>query len=244
VAKLNQIIAIDKDVRAGSEKELTSIYQVLQKPALLAGIARTYTPKNDEGEKLPDESTKVQVRVSDMLKATAKSLTKLYDCEMTKDVGNCTAFADVVVDGNVIFSQAPVVFLLFLEKKLVDLATHIKKLPTLDTSENWTPDPAQDCYRSGEAQTTKTKKSKVKLVKAEATKEHAAQVDVFDEDVIIGTWTTVKYSGALPQAKASGMLERITALQAAVKFAREEANSQEAQAQYVGKKIFDYLFAE
>ena len=60
VAKLNQIIAIEKGTKSRTFQELTEAHQSLQKPALLSGISRTYRPKDEEGEQLPPESTRVQ----------------------------------------------------------------------------------------------------------------------------------------------------------------------------------------
>lgn len=71
MAKLNQIIAVEKGVKAKSHQDLTAAHQGLQKPALLSGIARTYQPKDEEGEQLPPESTRVQVRAEDVLRETA-----------------------------------------------------------------------------------------------------------------------------------------------------------------------------
>ncbi len=50
-AKLNQIIAVEKGVKSRSFQELTEAHHALQKPALLSGIARTYRPKDEEGER-------------------------------------------------------------------------------------------------------------------------------------------------------------------------------------------------
>ncbi len=50
MAKLNQIIAVEKGVKSGSLRELTDAHHALQKPALLAGISRTYQPKDEDGE--------------------------------------------------------------------------------------------------------------------------------------------------------------------------------------------------
>ena len=47
-------------------------------------------------------------------------------------------------------------------------------------------------------QTLRTKKVPRNHVKAEATEKHPAQVEVYYEDVAVGYWTTVKFSGALP----------------------------------------------
>ena len=50
--KLNQIIAVEKGIKSRSFQDLTEAHQQLQKPALLAGISRTYRPKDEEGEQL------------------------------------------------------------------------------------------------------------------------------------------------------------------------------------------------
>ncbi|NOK58124.1 MAG: hypothetical protein GFH25_541186n388 [Chloroflexi bacterium AL-N10] len=55
MARLNQIIAIEKGVKSRSFQELTEAHHSLQKPTLIAGIARTYRPKDEEGEQLPPE---------------------------------------------------------------------------------------------------------------------------------------------------------------------------------------------
>src|SRR5262249_53558110 len=47
MAKLNQIIAVEKGIKARSFQELTEAHQVLQKPAALGGISRTYRPKDE-----------------------------------------------------------------------------------------------------------------------------------------------------------------------------------------------------
>ena len=80
-------------------------------------------------------------------------------------------------------------------------------------------------------------------VKAEATDKHPAQVEVYYEDVTVGYWRTVKFSGALPGQRVNELLERVEKLQQAVKFAREEANNTEASDQKVGEKLLSYLFA-
>src|SRR5215472_9149783 len=99
MARLNQIIAVEKGVKSRSFQELTDAHHVLQKPALLAGIARTYRPRDDEGEQLPPESTKVQVKAEEIVRQTANILTDLFDVTATKDWTNCVARADVIVDG-------------------------------------------------------------------------------------------------------------------------------------------------
>jgi hypothetical protein len=243
VAKLNQIIAVEKGVKSKAHQDLTAAHHGLQKPALLAGISRTYQPKDEEGEQLPPESTRVQVKAEDVLRETAKTLTRLFDVTATKDWANCAARADVTVDGRVLVSEVPVAYLLFLEKQLTDINTFVRKLPVLDASESWTQDPSTDAWKTESVRTLRTKKVPRNHVKAEATEKHPAQVEVYYEDIPVGYWTTVKFSGALPARRVNELLERVEKLQQAVKFAREEANNQEADEQKIGRSVLSYLFA-
>jgi hypothetical protein len=242
VAKLNQIIAVEKGVKAKAQQELTGAHQDVQKPALLTGISRTYQPKDEEGEQLPPESSRVQLKAEDVLRDTAAALTRLFDVTATKDWANCTARADVTVEGRVLLRDVPVSYLLFLEKQLVDLYTFVRKLPVLDGAESWTHDPSTDWWRTETVRTIRTKKVPRNHVKAEATEKHPAQVEVYYEDVPVGYWTTVKFSGALPARRVNELTERVEKLQQAVKYAREEANGADVQDERVGDAVFGYLF--
>lgn len=241
--RLNQIIAVEKGIKSRSQKDLTEAHHALQKPALLAGIARTYRPKDEEGEQLPPEATKVQMKAEEIIRRTADILVELFDVTATKDYTNCKARADVVVDGKPLLRDVPVTYLLFLEKQLVDLHTFIKKLPVLDASETWTFDASADCWATEPVQTVKTKKVPRNHVKAEATDKHPAQVEVYHEDVAVGHWKTVKFSGALPAKRVNELSDRVEKLQQAVKFAREEANNATVDEQKIGRAVLSYLFA-
>lgn len=242
MTKLNQIIAIEKGAKQDSKKKFGDIYQLLQKQPLLNGISRTYTPKDDEGETLPSESTLVQVAVPKSLDDAQDALVRLFDVTLTKEVANTTAKADVVVDGETILRDVPVTYLLFLERELTDIRTFVAALPTLDPSTNWTWDENQGVYVADPIETTRTKKVPKNWVKAEATDKHPAQVEIFHEDVIVGTWKTVKTSGALPATRKAELLARVVKLIDAVTFARESANNVDIADVKAGTNVFSYLF--
>lgn len=246
MGKLNQVIAVEKGSKTRLNDEFTAAYHVLQKPELLVGLARSYTPKEDGGDTLPPENKKLVVRVEDILTQTAKVLTQLFDITATKDAANCNAKADIVLPGEKtpILTDVCVSHLLFLEKQLADLHTVVKKLPTLDPSENWTWSKEQNCYLTAPVETVKTKKVPKNHVKAEATDKHPAQVETYHEDVVQGTWKTIKLCGALPAERVASILERVEKLLAAVKTARQTANETEAPPREEGAKIFGYLFAK
>jgi hypothetical protein len=240
--RLNQINALVKGTKASTLRAFTDLHRAVGKTPLLGGVSRTYQPRDDDGERLPPESTKVQVVVEDVLPQVANALGRLFDLQLTQDATNCVATGNVVVDGRTILADMPVTYLLFLEKQLTDLRTFIEGLPPLDAADNWTYDDARGCYASDPVQTVRTKKVPRNHVLAEATQHHPAQVQVYQEDVPQGTWTTVKLSGALPAERIRELRSRVGALIDAVKIAREDANSITVEDRKASEAIFGYLF--
>lgn len=240
---LNQIVAIEKGVKADSTRAVTDAHRRTQVPSLLFGLVKTYEPLAEDGEKLPGERTLLQLNAEDAITEVGESLTRLFDVVLTKESANCLAKADVVVDGNVLVKDAPVTYLLFLEKQLTDVRTFVSKLPVLDPSEKWTYSEDVGAYVSEPDVKTRGKKVPRVLVKAKATDKHPEQTEVWYEDVVVGNWTTVKHSGAVSETRRRELLGRVDKLLTAVKYAREQANTLEITDVKAGKKVFDYLFA-
>lgn len=241
MAKLNQIIAIEKGLKTKQTSGITNLYHKVQKTALLSGVTRSYRPKDDDGEQLPSESTKVQITSKNVLKEFADLTTELFDVTATKEFANCIAKSDVEVDGKVLLKDVPVTYLLFLEKNLENLMTFVKKIPLLDPSQEWKYDASADCYVSPAVETTRSKKVPKNHVKAPATDKFPAQVEMYHVDEIVGYWKKVEFSGALPASISNQLISRIEKLQRAVKFAREAANSVVAEEKHIGKTVFDYV---
>ena len=240
--KLNQIIAIQAGKKAQAKETLTEAYHQIKKPDLLSGLVRTYQPRDEGGEPQPDERKLVQVKVNDLIARVSRELTEMFDVVATQDWSNCLAKADIVVDGRKLLEGVPVTHLLFLEKQLVDIRTFIEALPTLDAGEEWEYKPEFDSFVSRPSRSNRTKKVPKNHVKYEATKEHPAQVEMYMEDVWVGVWTTMKFSGAIPAAVRNAMLERLRKLLDAVKSAREEANNLEVRPVKVGAALLGFIF--
>jgi hypothetical protein len=185
----------------------------------------------------------VQVNAEQTLRAATDTLTRLFDVTLTKDASNTEASADIVVDDVTLLADVPVTYLLFLEKQLTDVRTAVSKLPVLDPAKSWSWNENAGAYASAPAETVKTKKIPKNWVKAEATDKHPAQVEIFHEDIIVGTWTTTNLSGAVPGARKQELLDRATKVLEAVKFAREKANTREVTDRSAGSEIFGYIFA-
>src|ERR1700691_152297 len=107
MTRLSQIIAVEKGVKTDAERKRKEASAELGTPVRLSGISRTYQPRDEEGDQLPPESTRVQVRTDDVLSGLAASLTRLFDVTLTKDHANCAARADVTVDGETLLAKVP-----------------------------------------------------------------------------------------------------------------------------------------
>jgi hypothetical protein len=230
-------------VRAKAQRTREQAVADIAKGGPLSGISRTYLPRADDGDRLPAESTRVQLTVEGVTDRLAADLGRLWDVTATKDWANTEANADVVVDGQVLLAQVPSSFLVWFEKQLAELRGYVSRLPVLDPAEVWHYDDASAAWRSEPVQTIRTTKVPKNHVVAPATKEHAAQVQVYTVDVPEGDWTTTKFSGAVPEARRKALLDRVDALAEAVKFAREEANQHTVTDRSVGDVVFGYLLA-
>jgi len=243
MAKLNQILAIEKGIKTRVYGEFTELHQATQKPGLMNGFHKSYQPRDEDGETYPAESQKVQHNSTDVLDRVAHGLAELFDITATKDWTNCTARADVQVDGRVLLKDVPATYLLFLEKQLSDLHTFLSKMSELDPGADWNADPGTGLFKTDPMTTQRTKKVQRPITLYEATEEHPAQTQLITEDVIAGQWLTIKYSGAIAPPRKKQLLARIEKLSNAVKFAREQANSIEATEKKLGREVFDYLFS-
>jgi hypothetical protein len=241
--KLNQLLASEKSVKTKNERELSDLYKLVQKADLFTGLVKTYQPRDEEnGERQPPETKLIQLKTRDVLVKTREVREELYDIVATKDVTNTKTLASVEIDGVTIFKDVPCSFLLYMEKQLDDLETLARHLPTLPTDKQWEWDQNNQMYVTKPRESFRTKKVMKNHVKAEATEKHPAQVDVYSEDVQIGTWTTVDHSAALPAVEKERIVSRIQRLKRAVKEAREKANMIDCVEQKVGKALFDYLY--
>lgn len=242
MTKLNQIVAVVNGKKTECQKALTELHRKSQKTEDYSGLSRTYKPLQEDNETFPDENKSVIVNYTSVLDELEEICSKLFDVVAAQEYNNCVAKGDIVVDGYTILRDVPVSYLLFLEKQLLDIETFFVKLPTLDMSENWVFNENSGLFASDSYETTKTKKVLKHKVLYEATDHHPAQVEKWNEDVVIGRWVNQKFSGAIPATKKKAFIEKVKKLQDAVKFAREQANSIEAEQINISKHLFNYLY--
>jgi hypothetical protein len=242
-AKLNQIIAIEDGAKKQEYADLTKAHHILQKSALFNGFSRTYNPRQEDGIQYPPEQNKVQQNAKQIVQQVKEQLGELFNVVATKDFGNAEARADVIIEGEEkpLLTGVPVPHILYLEKKLIDLRTFIRKLPRLDPAKNWTYDGNSGMYRTAEEEQIKTRKVTKPLVMYEATKEHPAQTQPVTIDEPEGIWKRIDMSTAYPQDEIVAMEKRLGQVEKALKFAREKANSIEVEKKKTGDIVLGYI---
>ena len=244
MAQLNQLVAVIEPLKKRTAADLNKIDNGLSKADLFHGITKTYEPKDDEGERLPGEDKAVQRTVPGDLKMVSDLLTRLFDAVYTRDVANTVARADVVVDGETVLTDVPVPFLLFLSKQVADLRIRVERLQVHALDTKWTYDEGTELWRGAPVDSVRSKRVRKPFVLYEATKEHPAQVQVAEEDVALGTWTTTRLTGAVTPVRKRQLLTRVDKLADALRSAIEKANQFEFTQAHIGEGLFDWLLAE
>lgn len=243
MARLNQIIAVEKGIKSRVVGEIDALDKAIQKPDLFNGFFKEYKKKDDEGDDLPAERKRVQREVKDVLRFVEEWTTELFEITARKDWTNQKATGDITIGGKTLLTGVPVSYLLFLEKQVTDIRTFVSRLPILDETELWTKDEHSGLFKTEPTLTHRTKKTVRPVVIYDATKEHPAQAQLVTEDIIAGHWHQTKQSGAIPRPERQAILDRVEKLLRAVKEAREGANGiEEITPPKVGEAVFGFLF--
>lgn len=242
IPKLSQVLATEKGVKTQTYSATTEFHKQNQRSELFNGFTKSYEPLNaDDAEKLPPESKHVQLSAKASLLAIERETTALLDLQLQKDLANCSAKADVVVDGQVLAIDVPATNLLSLEKQFVDMKKAIECLPTLALDEQWSYDDQSSLYKTQPVKQHRTKKMQKPIVLFAATPEHPAQTQLITEDILVGYWTTTKMSSALRPSEKAELLDRCERVIQALQRAREEANMIDAPPQSIGGALFSYI---
>jgi hypothetical protein len=247
----HQIVAIRQGLEADRNRELTALQGILsvggdKNP--LTGLSRTHTPHTDQDAQ-PDERRLVQVTIAGLLRRWADAEAALLDVQYTREVGNTRATAAAVtVDGREILPAVPVGILLFIEDELKTmLGAVIGRLQARDPAEEWQPDESNlpGVWRSAPRETLSTTKRVVPTPAwPPAADVPTPPVEWRDTDVVTGRWAWVKFSGQLSIHEIYEIHNRCSALLAAVRAAREEANRIEVEQQHAGQGILSYVFGD
>lgn len=247
--RLSTVLALEQLHRKAAREKLTELYHLLQKPGITEGIERTYRPEDDDptAERLPPEGVPVQVTAKELLFTVHEVLVALFDVTAARDftnAGDGGAKADVTVGGTVLVPKAPVPYLLWLLGQLDNLCSFVERIPAHPATTEWAlENPTRGVWKSKPEETIRKVPKRTVVTLAKATDKHAEQVQVFDDSVRVGTWTSIKLTGGVPVKEREALLKRIAEVRAAVHTARQEANRAPAVEPLIGKKVLDFILS-
>ena len=241
MTQLFEILAVEPDLKKTTAEKLKGTIALFGQPGKFTGQAISFHTLLESEPELQPEVTQMAFKVDEELDKIAEIFGGYMDVTVQKEVTNTTAFGDVVV-GDVKFLEGlSATALLNLEGRLEELRKVYEAIPVLDSTEKWAYDGGRGYYVSERRQSYRTKKTLRNHVKAAATKEHPAQVDVYTEDIPAYRVEKEFESGMLPPREKTLMLERLDKLALVVKQARQRANTVIIKPVKVAKKIFDYI---
>lgn len=249
MTKLHEILAVEGDKEGIFKKNIVEVQDVFNKQKVFfEGHHKRYEPF-DENEKADglEERHSMETTVHERLSQSNDACIDYFDVVLQKEKTNKKATADLVVDGITISTALPATFLLGLENKLKTLRPLFNAIPVLPTGLAWEKDEQKGAgvfrlkHPLKKFRTAKTFQHKVLY---DATKEHPAQIERWEETKNVGTFYTDIWSGALTPAEKAILLQRIDKLIQATKKARQRANCEEVEEIKIGKEIFGYIMGE
>jgi len=240
--KLHELLAVEGDLKGRAQQAKNTVIKLFTEGSGRL-LGRVITYQVDEGEDpRPSEITELATTTPAELDQFQMAYSQWLDAAIQKEVTNQATLATVTVDDIDVFRVAlPATALLNLESKLTELRTVYAAIPTLDPTERWEWDDGLGYYISKDRVTNITKKVPNVLILYEATPEHPAQVQAFNEDVKVGTRTTMLQSGMVSFQDKAKIINRIDKLLRAVKEARQRANDVDITNTKVAEAIFNYI---
>lgn len=248
MAKLHELLAVDRNLKGQAEKTRTELMTTFEKKThLFSEKTVSYTPYGEGGQTVVEGQLDIQTTVAKELKWISEFLVKALDVSYQVAEANTIARADVILeDGTTLLSQVPATALLELEKRAKELHDFVVSIPTLDPAKGFRLDVDRGIgiFKARDDRKVRTKKTNKVLTLAPATDKHPANVQVVVEDVPVGDIVTLEWSGLITTAAKGDMLSRVEDLTRAVKKARARANDTEVSQkdQKIGANVVNYVF--
>jgi hypothetical protein len=231
MSKLHELLAVEETVVSASEKLMSETEMKFGKISeVFTGSIKTLERLQDTAEDKAIEASQKQVKVLPTnvrltMEYVFPYMEKHLNLKLAKHRTNQKAMADIVLDDEVLVPDAPVDFLLDLEKLIPRLRKMFVHMPTLDPSKEWVEESKGTWKTKEPLMTTQTEKIMYPVVMHEATVQHPAQVKESTKDIVVGTFSTIFFSGATTTQQKADVLAKLDDLLSAVKQARMRANS-------------------
>ena len=255
MGKLHELLAVETDVKGAFLSTMKETIKTFQKKvSIFQGSEKVLqTPTSDGSvEKEVVARQELTDTVVSKLEYQSDFIIRFLDIYLQKESANQEAKAIIQIDGKDFLGALPATFLLGMESLLKQIRMVYQSIPTLEQGIKWEKDSllGKNIYRKvhpDEAnKTAKTFQHKV-LVPAMFPKEGEggtslpAQIEKWEETIVIGKYSTESHSGMISSAQKSQLLGNIDKLSVAVKKARQRANCQEIKKIKIGKEIINFI---
>jgi len=247
MSKMHELLAVEEELVGRSNTILDETLHTFSAKAaeFYTGNVKTYKPFDaDDRDLVPPVSKEIVDTVPSKLTYTFGKVADEYDFLLQKESTNRVAAADLAIDGKILLTDAPVNFLLTLERRLEKIRNVILAAPTLPNGPKWIPDEQRGpgFYKLESPEISyRTKQETIWPIVVSATKEHPAQTKEAKTTTTIGEYTEFKFDGRMTSHDKSVYLERVDTLIREVKKTIRRANQAEVVDRKVGKAVFDYV---
>lgn len=236
-----QWIAMIEEALKRYKKFTDETRKILKTHTYVTGYIKKFVKLVEDTPELPGEEKEAPTTVIDRLLWQNKANVDKANAELTRDVGNVFAKADLVIDDITFAKDLPVPFLLSFEKLLIEQREIVELAPTLDMSKKWEK-MGNNRWKHGPTFTNREEKTTRGVTLYPATKEFPAQIDKVTDMKVVAKWETTTVSGALHPGMKAALLERFDMMIEAVKTARLKANETKVKEQLIGRKVFDWIY--
>lgn len=244
MAKMHELLAVLSDASTAAGAILSETQATFSKRAdHFKGQTRAVTFfDEDRASENSVETKEIVTSVGDKLDYTFARVARYWDALFQMEKTNGEAKADLVVGAVTIAEDVPATFLLGMETRLKELRNVLLQIPTLAPELSWTPDAGDPgVYVSPPQVNFKTEKTLRHKVLYEATDKHPAQIEKWSEDRPVARIETTHRSAMLSPGEKAKLLERTDNLIAAVKKARQRANTVEVINEQIADAMFGYI---
>lgn len=243
---LAQVVAVERQLRQADNDTGKTLTKRVTSEAQVKGQNKTYLPLNNEEAREPDKFQRVALTVTEAIAEARTAAIPALDVVSAKDATNQNANADLIVNGVTVKENVPVSYLLWLEGWLQEWrARFITVLPVLNPTMRWTADDSREgLWRGDEEVQARFLKKWVSLKLHDGNEKFKPESEKVQEDVLVGHYTTVPFSGAITEDRKRQLLANVDQLLAGVKDAISRANrTPAAENTEIGSALMDLLLA-
>lgn len=248
MAKLHELLAVEGDLESNVIRDIdNATLTFTRKIENFRKYERHYKPMVENEPEQPVEYVPMVNTVDEILTEMMTSWSKYINVNIQKEYTNQIAKADLIVDGILLAKDVPATALLSLENKLKKLKNVFSVIPTLHSNE-WDVDGDLSCDRytiykmKHDEQKNRTVKSFAHKVLVPPTDKHPAQIEKWEENIVVGKYIKYTWSSELPSYNKNNYLSKIDKLMKEIKMARQRANEAEIIKTNIGNEIMKFIF--